>query len=292
MSRRDDLGGLKLSVTVYCVIFALKIVVYFYSGVMALLAEALHTLSDIIISGFLLAAAAWSRKKPDDEHVFGHRRAENVAALVAATLFISFTAARLYEEAIPGLFHHVAHPYRNLPLVLWTLGLSMLIAAVPLVLMVRQKVRGAASRAQLLELVNDQLGLVAAFVGTLFIARGEYLADPIASIVVATIIAINAIGLLRENSSYLIGKSPEKAALSEIRRAARSVDGVLDVHDLRAELVGPDAILVILHVVVPRGLTVENGHRIAVEVQDRLKGLIGDGRAVVHVDPEKWAPRH
>jgi cation diffusion facilitator family transporter len=287
MNRRDDLRGLKLSLAVYTVIFALKLTVYFYSGVMALLAEALHTLSDIIISGFLLASAAWSRKSADDEHVFGHRRAENVAALVAATLFISFTSVRLYEEAIPKLFHHEAHHYQNLPLVLGTLGLSMLIAALPLVQMLRQKTRGAASRAQMLELVNDELGLAAVFLGTLFIMRGERLADPIASIVVATIIVINAIGLLRENSSFLLGRSPEGPVLDRITREAGAVEGVLAVHDLCAEYIGPDAIIAMLHVVVRHGLTVEDGHRIAVAVQKRIAPIVGAGRAVVHIDPEK-----
>jgi divalent metal cation (Fe/Co/Zn/Cd) transporter len=74
------------------------------TGVMALFAEALHTLSDIFISGFLLVATLWSRKKADEVHMFGYGRAQNVAALVAATLFISFTSLKLYEEAIPRLF--------------------------------------------------------------------------------------------------------------------------------------------------------------------------------------------
>lgn len=77
---------LKLAVGIYLLVFVLKIVVYFFTGVMALLAEALHTLSDIFISGFLLVATIWSRKEADEVYMFGHGRAQNVAALVAATL--------------------------------------------------------------------------------------------------------------------------------------------------------------------------------------------------------------
>jgi cation diffusion facilitator family transporter len=287
MSEPDDLRGLRLSLVVYLVVFALKLVVYFASGVMALLAEALHTFSDIVISGFLLIAAAWARKAADETHMFGHRRAENVAALVASTLFISFTSLRLYEEAIPRLFHHEEVAHRNLPLVVGVLGFSMLIAAAPLVVMLRHRGRGAAAKAQFLELINDELGLLAALVGTLFLMWGERLADPIAAIVVATIIALNAVGLLRENSSFLLGRSPERAVLARIQDTARAVDGVLDVHDLRAEYVGPDAISAQLHIVVRRGVPVEAAHAIAVTVQDRIRPLVYPGTCVIHVDPER-----
>ena len=78
--------------------FALKLGAYFVTGVMVLLAEALHTLSDIFVSGVLLVALVWSQQKVDDVHMFGHGRAQNVAALVAATLFISFTSYKQFEE--------------------------------------------------------------------------------------------------------------------------------------------------------------------------------------------------
>jgi divalent metal cation (Fe/Co/Zn/Cd) transporter len=55
------------------------------------LAEALHTLSDISVSGYLLIAVICPLARPDDVHMFGYGRAQNVAALAAATLFITFT---------------------------------------------------------------------------------------------------------------------------------------------------------------------------------------------------------
>lgn len=175
---------------------------------MALLAEALHTLSDIFVSGFLLVAAIWSRKEADEVHMFGYGRAQNVAALVAATLFISFTSFKLYEEAIPRLFRPEEATYQNLPLALGVIIASMFLTAAPLVRLLTQKKRGAAAKAQLLELVNGELGLLAALIGTLFILWGQPLADPIASIIVTTIIAINGIRLFQENLCFLLGRSP------------------------------------------------------------------------------------
>lgn len=289
MKVAEDVRGLQLTLAVYLLIFAMKLVVYFMSGVMALLAEALHTLSDIFVSGFLLVAIFYSRKKPDETHMFGYGRAQNVAALVAATLFISFTSYKLYEEAIPRLFEPQAAIYQNLPLALGVLIVSMLIAAVPLVKLFTQKERGAVAKAQLIELVNDELGLLAALVGTLFIMWGWPLADPIAAIVVATIIAYNAIGLFRENSSFLLGRSPGPEYLAQVERLARSVRGVLGVHDLRAEYIGPDTVHAGLHLEVQRGLPIEEAERIAEEVRQQVHQGTDSGFCVIHVEAVQLA---
>ncbi len=138
-SEQQDLRALEVALAVYVVIFVMKLVVYFASGVMALLGEALHTLTDIFISAFLLAAIKVSRRQPDQVHMFGYGRAQNVASLVAATLFISFTSYKLYEEAVPRFFSPPHQVYHNLGLAIGVVVVSMFIAAVPLVILLRRK---------------------------------------------------------------------------------------------------------------------------------------------------------
>lgn len=285
MKESEDVRGLQLTLGLYVLIFAMKLAVYFMSGVMALMAEALHTLADIFVSAFLLIAALWSRKKADQAHMYGHGRAQNVGALVAATLFISFTSFKLYEEAIPRLFRSGEATYQNLGLALGVLAVSMLIAAAPLVKLLTQKERGAAAKAQLMELVNDELGLLAALVGTLFIVWGKPIADPLAAIVVATIIAVNAIGLFRENLSLLIGQSPSPERMAHIEQVARAVPGVLGVHDLRAEYIGPEVVHAEMHIRVRRDLSVEEADHITKEVRQKLHDDADFGYCVIHVDP-------
>ncbi len=287
MQGHEDASGIRLTLIVYVVIFAMKLAVYFASGVMALLAEALHTLADILISVFLLVALNISRRAADQLHVFGHARAQNVAALVAATIFISFTSFELYREAIPHLFRPVAVEHRNLGLAIAVLVVSMLVAAAPLVKLLRQKATGAAARAQLLELVNDELGLLAALVGTLFVAWGHPVADPIAAVAVATIIAVNAVKLFRENSSFLMGRALDPSRLAEIEAAARSVPGVLGVHELRSEYVGPDTAHATLHLHVAGSISVAEGHAIARQVDRLVEPLLGNGICEVHIDPRE-----
>jgi cation diffusion facilitator family transporter len=290
--RSHELRGLKLAVGVYILVFALKLTAYLATGVMAVLAEAMHTLSDIFVSSFLMVATIWSRKEADETHMFGYGRAQNVAALVAATLFISFTSLRLYEEAIPRILQPEKAIYQNIPLALGVLVASMFIAAAPLVSLSRQKQRGAAAKAQFMELINDELGLAAALIGTMFILGGVPVADPIASMIVATIIAVNAIGLFRENLSFLLGRSPGSEFLAKIENLTRSVEGVLGVHELRAEYVGPDALHVGMHIEVLRGTPIEEADRIAGKVRDRIHEVIEGRYCVIHVDvAEKEATR-
>ena len=270
MEKSTDILSLKLTLGGYFLIFGMKLIVYLMSGVVALLAEALHTLSDIFVAGFLLLAAFYSRKKADETHMFGYGRAQNVAALVAATLFISFTSFELYKESIPRLFKASETEYQNLPLVLGVLILSMLISAAPLVTLFRQKKRGAVAKAQMMELVNDELGLLAALLGTLFILWGRPIADPLAAILVATIIAVNAIGLFRENLSFLLGRSPGWEYLERVKKTALAVPGVLDVRNLRAEYIGPGVVHAGMHVVVQRGMPVEEATYIVEQVHQRI----------------------
>lgn len=279
-----ELRATVLALGVYAVIFAAKLITYFVTGVMAMMAEALHTLSDVFIFGFLLLAAIWSRKASDKTHMFGYGRAQNVAALVAATLFISFTSFELYRESIPRLFQTEETAFQNLGLALGVIIASMLLVAAPLIGLFRQKARGAAARAQLVEMFNDELGLLAALVGILFILWGYPIADPIASLVVATIIAWNAIKLFRENASFLLGRAPGPDFQARVEHEARSVPGVLGVHDYRAEYVGPDVVHAGMHIEVARGLPIEEADRIAENVKRRIHEGTDAGYCVIHVD--------
>jgi cation diffusion facilitator family transporter len=284
MDGAHNLRGLWVALGTYFGVFAMKLGVYFVTGLMVMLAEALHTLSDIFITSLLLLAALWSRRRADATYMFGYGRAQNVAALVAATLFISFTSYKLYEESIPRLFGDEPGDYENVGLAVGVLAVSMAISLAPLLTLALQKAKGAAARAQFIESTNDELGLLAALVGTLVAVSVSGYADPVASMVVATIIAYNALGLLRENAGLLLGRSPGPEFLAKVESLARSVDGVLGVRDLRAEYVGPDAVHAGMHIEVRRGLPIEEADRIAEEVRQLVHQGTDSGYCVIHVD--------
>ena len=279
-----DVRALKLAVALYAVIFVAKLAAFQMTGVMSLFAEAFHTLSDIFIAGFLLVAALYSARRADERYMFGYGRAQNVGALVAAILFISFTAYKLYEEAIPRLFASQPGTYENLWVALAVLVANLAVIGWPFVGLLRRTDRGAAAKAQMMAYLNDVLGIAAAIVGTLFVMAGVAIADPIASVVVATIIAIDGIVLFRENVGFLLGRSPGPQYLARIEDLARSVPGVVDVHDIRAEYVGPDVVHAGLHVGVTPGIRIEQADRIGREVRRKIHDSSESDTCVVQVE--------
>ena len=285
VSHDKEIRSLYMTVGFYAIIMVIKLIAYFSTHVMALLAESFHTLSDLFISGFLLIALIWSRKSADKDHMFGHGRAQNVAALLAATLFLSFTSYKLFEEAIPKLFHPSSLTHKNLPIAIGVLVISMFIAAAPLVSLIRQKTLGAAAKAQMIELVNDELGLFSALIGTIFIYLGFPLADPIATIIVATIIAVNAIGVLRDNLGLVLGKSPGPEYIENIRCIAQTTEGVLGVVGPWAEYIGPDSIHVDLQVKVTSGISIDAANAIARSVRQRIQSEMNCLYCSVHPEP-------
>lgn len=277
--------GLTAALLGYALVFLLKIGAWWITGLFALLAEALHTLSDLAISGFLLIADRFSRRPADVRYRYGYGRAQHVAALTAATLFISFTSVRLIEEAVTRILKPPTPAYAHLELAVGVLVISMVVSLVPLGLLAVQRRRGPAAGAQLVECVNDELGLLAALAGAVFVARGIHLADPIASLVVAGLIAVTAMRLFRDNARILMGRAPGREFFEKVERLARHVPAVAAVHDLRAEYVGPENIHLTIHVEVEPTLTVAEGEEVAKAVRDAIMAEAGVGYCVVHVDP-------
>ncbi len=277
--------GLIAALVSYALLLLLKVGAWWITGLFALVAEALHTLSDLAISGFLLIADRFSQRPADARYPYGYGRAQHVAALTAATLFISFTSFRLVEEGVTRILRPAAPAYTRLDIAVGVLVISMVVSLIPLGLLAFQHRRGPAARAQLFECLNDELGLLAALVGALFVARGIHLADPIASLVVAGLIAANAVGLFRDNARILIGRAPGREFLETVDRLARTVPAVKAVHDLRAEYVGPETIHLTIHVEVEPALTVAEGEEVAKAVREAIMAETRVGYCVVHVDP-------
>lgn len=268
----------------YVLLFAVKVAAFSVSHVGVMFAEAMHSMADMLIAGFLLVAASLSNRPADKEYRFGYGRAQNIAALVAATIFISFTSFETLREAVPKLFSHEVAVFSNLSLVVGVIIVSIVISAVPLVGLMRKKGRGAAERAQLIESVNDVIALVAALVGTLLVGRGFPLADPIASCAVAIVIAVNAVILWRENAAGLMGRSPEPEFYDMVRETAMGVSGVLATHAVIAEKVGEQTHLG-MHIEVAGGTPIEEADRIADTVMARIDEKVPDIYVVVHADP-------
>jgi ferrous-iron efflux pump FieF len=284
-SETGSMRGMWMALAGYTVLFVAKMVAWKLTGVGVLFAEGMHSIADMLISGFLLVAAYISRRPADSTYRFGYQRAQNVAALTAATVFIAFTSFETIREALPKLFIRETGEYGDLTIAFAVLIVSIVISALPLFSLLRNKQKGAAAKAQLIETINDLIALGAALLGTLMVFEGFPIADPIASIVVGVIIAINATILWRENASELMGRSPEPAFFDRVRDTALGIPGVLGVHQMIGEVVG-GATRMSMHITVPAADSVGQADATAHAVREAVLAWTPDTFLVVHMDPE------
>jgi len=278
--------GIKIALLGYLILVVLQLATYFLTNILVLLAQALEMLSDVLISTFLLLSAYWSRKPADEFHMFGHGRAQNVAALVSATILISFMSLETFREAIPKFFQAPeASEFQNTNLALVVILVGMSVVAIPTIDILRVKARTASVKAQLVALLKDEISYVAALIAVLLVAQGYLMADPLASTFVATVIAISGLYLFKDNVHYLVGRAPGRRFLEKVESTAKSVKGVWGIHDLKAEYVGPNIVHTGFHIEVARGTLIEEADRIAHEVEERVGKETGCQHCVIHVDP-------
>jgi len=151
--------GIKIALVGYMILVALQVATYYLTNILVLLAQALEMLSDVLISAFLLLSTFWSRKPADEFHMFGHGRAENVAALISATILVSFMSIETFREAIPKFFETQMSEIQNTNLALMVILVGMFVIAIPTIDILRAKTKGASVKAQLIALMKDEFFL-------------------------------------------------------------------------------------------------------------------------------------
>jgi cation diffusion facilitator family transporter len=266
----ERLRSIRAAMAVAIVLFVAKLAVFLATGLISVLAEALHSLTDALQTGFLWVAAKLSSAPPDDAHPFGHGRGENLAAILVAMVVVTVVAVELIRHAVEALQRPPVVPEQPV-LALVVLGASAVVMLWPLFL-ARQDMHahGGVVRAQAVESLNDLLGVLAAFVGVGAVMLGVPYADPVAALVVAVIIVANAIHLVRINLPFLVGGSPPQAFYEDVRRVAQQEPGVEGVHSMAGEYIGPTQVHLDLSLTVPASLTIDEADELAHRVRHRL----------------------
>jgi cation diffusion facilitator family transporter len=281
---REQYGRLEgwTSVAVNLAVFAAKLVPGLILGSISLIADAFHSLGDVlgslvVIWGFRLAA-----RPPDREHPFGHGRFENIASLAVALLLV-LTAWEFGKASVGRLLHPRAATA--------SVGLLLLLAAT---IMLKEWISrfslSLGRRISSSVLVGDSWHhrcdvLATAVVMLALVASrfGQTWVDGVGGLVVSFFIAWAAYALVRDSIDQLIGEAPSPAELQELRELAMAVPDVDGVHDLIVHRYG-GLLVVSMHVEVSVNLDIARGHEIAEEVEARLNARTS-GWSVVHVDP-------
>jgi cobalt-zinc-cadmium efflux system protein len=218
-----------------------------WTGSLALLSDAGHMLTDGAALG-LGAFAAWmARRPPSTRHSYGLGRAEIFAALVNALAMLAIVGALAYE-ATARLQSPDAAVKGG-----WAALIALAGLALNLVLLRRLAPHhhDMNARAATLHVIGDALGSVAALVSGLVIALSGWTpVDPIASLVICTLIAVSAVRLTRESIHALMEGVPRGLSVEAIGREMATVEGVLSVHDLHVWALSGSRTALSAHVVV------------------------------------------
>jgi len=266
------------------VLLIVKILAALATGSIGIFADAVHGVVDVTGATVGFIGVRVAGKPPDEEHRFGHGRAEDIAAASIATL-IFLAAGIVAYEAIDRLGDGAT---------LERLGAGIAATAfvVVLKLVLSRYLLRAASRldsvaidAMSKDFGVDALSSGAVLVGLILVrATGQVLLDPIVAIIVVVIIVRAAYSTMRDAITNLMDTRLPAAEEQAIRHAIETRPDINNYHALRTRKAGRQR-YVQFHIVVPRDKTVEEGHRIAEETEDDIRALFPQAAVTIHVEP-------
>lgn len=239
-----------LAVAVNVFLTLAQIVGGLLSGSVALIADAIHNLSDAASLAIAFFARKISRRPTDGQMTFGYKRVELVAALINLTTLIVIGIYLAYE----GIMRFFAPPEVAGWLVIVVAGIALVVDTITALLTWRMAQDSANIRAAFLHNLADALGSVAVIVvGVLIVAFDWHLADPIATLAIAGYIIWMGLGELKGVARILMLGTPPGLDAEEVIGAMEVVQGVEDVHHVHLWQISEEVTSLEAHVVVSEG---------------------------------------
>ncbi len=274
----------RVSIATILLLIVMKVVAAVFTGSIGILADAVHSLIDLTgaIIGYLAVRVAG--KPPDEQHRFGHGRAEDMAgASIAALIFIA--GGTIAYQAIHRLSSGAVVEMVDAGIITTAAAIGINVAISRYVFAVARRAESVALEATGRDLMADVLSSVAVLAGLLLVrVTGKAILDPIVALIVVVFIVRAAAVTMRRSLSALMDTSLPEAEECRIREVLEQHQEVANYHGLRTRKAGSQR-HVVLHIVVSRDRTLEEGHRIAEEVEDEIRGLFLGSTVTIHVEP-------
>jgi cation diffusion facilitator family transporter len=271
------------SVLAAAFLVAVKLVAGLVSGSLGLVAEAAHSGTDLVAAVLTLFAIRVATRPADEQHHYGHGKAEHLAALAESSFLVLISALlawqaadRLVSDAVP-----------EVDAAWWTfvvLGVVIVVDASRARLSFRaaREHHSAALESNAWHFASDLLGTIAVVIGLAFVAAGEPRADAIAALLVAGIVAIAALRLVRRSVDVLMDRASEEAEVA-VRRGVDDVPGV-EVRRLRVRHAGGrDFVDLVVALSADAGLA--QAHTAADAIEDAVRHELPGADVLVHVEP-------
>ncbi len=249
-----------------------------------LVADGVHSLSDLVADFIVLLAGREGRKAADDDHPYGHHRFETGASLALGGLLIFVGVAML--GAALGKLEAPASIARVDGVALWMAGTALLAKELLFryLLKIARRLKSSLLVANAWHARSDAASSLVVGLGVAGNLAGLPLLDPIAALIVGLLVAKMGWQFGWRSLQELMDRSADTTEVQAIRLTLEETPGVRNVHDLRTRKMG-DLIIVDAHIEVDAELTVEAGHDIAVVARARVMQRHRVLDVMSHVDP-------
>lgn len=273
-----------VSVVVNLCLTVFQVVAGIISGSQGLIADGIHSLSDLIADFAVLLAAHHSQKEADEDHQYGHQRYENLASLALGVLLLAVGVGMVWSAT-----HKLQDPDSIAtvqPLALWV-ALIAIVAKELLfryMLAVAERVRSSMLVANAWHARSDAASSLVVALGIVGNLMGFALLDPIAALIVGFIVGKMGWSFAWDATHDLTDRAATKEQLDGIAQEILNTPGVLGFHELKTRKTG-DLILADVHLEINGNLTVTEGHDIARQAKLNVMARHPVLYLMTHVDP-------
>jgi cation diffusion facilitator family transporter len=251
----------------------------------ALIADAIHSFSDILTDIMVLLASKYGSQDADQSHPYGHKRIETAATFMLSLLLILAGIGIAYDS-----LHDVFHSRQQIPDI-WALPIAFISILANEALFHYTRYIGTRIHSDLI-IANawhhrsDAAASIVVLIGILGTLIGFHFCDAIAASIVGCLIVQMGLSYGWRSLKELIDTSVDLEQLTHIEETIRTIDGVQKIHQLRTRMMGGD-VFVDVHIQVSPNISVSEGHFIAQHVHQCLMQQFERIKDVtVHVDPE------
>jgi cation diffusion facilitator family transporter len=281
----------QLSVATAVVLTLIKAIAWYASGSVAMLGSLADSGLDMIAALGTFFAVRYAAAPPDDEHRYGHGKAEAFASLLQAGLVFA-SAALVGQEAIVHLLHPVPISQQG-----WDMAvMAASILLTGLLVMAQSRVL---ARAKSVAVQGDRLhyaadlgsNLVALLAIALAALLGRPEPDAIGGLIVAVWLVWGAIGVFRASSVELMDHELPDEARAEIAKLMTEEPGISDVHQLRTRASGP-YVHIQMHADLDPDLSLIQAHHLMVAAEKRVLKAFPAADIIIHPDPRGKAEPH
>lgn len=275
-----------VSVFVNVLLSAVQIIVGFISHSQGLIADGIHSLSDLLSDFVVLLARREAVKEADDDHPYGHQRYETAASLALGGLLLVVGLGMIWSAVQKVQQHELIQQVHVSAL--WV-ALVALVAKELLfryMLAVAHRVKSSLLVANAWHARSDAASSLVVAVGIVGNLAGYPILDPISALIVGFMISRMGWSFAWDALHDLMDRGADQQEVDSLRGTILETPGVLGVHDIRTRRMG-DMIVVDAHIEVDADLTVEAGHDIAVGARNRVMLHHRVLNVLVHVDPSR-----